>query len=100
MSTFYGGEQLVDIFALTGVTTVGTGDIYIVPAGFYASLNILKCSLNSGLAIFSPAGNVTNVTTISNTAGTSMLFLTSGGKVANAQDFTEYHITIRLYKNP
>ena len=67
MSTFYGGEQLVDTDVLTGVTTGSTVSIFTCPIGHYTKVLVERLDTNSLMII---GGSVNNP---ASTTGNSIL---------------------------
>jgi hypothetical protein len=99
MSTFYGGEQLVNVFSLDGVTPGGQSTLYTVPAGFYVAISNLNLDLGGALTLRSPSGVLTALPPEVNVSS-EVYFLGSGCKIETFTTGVSYHLTVRLYKNP
>jgi hypothetical protein len=101
MSTFYGGEQLVNVVSLTGIVpSLAPGNIYTVPTGFYASVTIVQNSINFGTRIVSPIFAFTDIPVTTDTSNIKTFFLTAGSKIEEVTPLTSYYFVVRLYKTP
>lgn len=100
MSTFYGGEQLVNVFSLDGFTSGGVSDLYTVPNGFYAAVSLISLSTTGALQIHTPSNNVASQMPQRTIASTDIFYLSSGTVIRQVISTVPYQLTVRLYKNP
>lgn len=100
MSTFFGGEQLIEVKTLEDVVSPSGVTIYTVPAGRYAVLNKIFMSIGDGIDIVYNYDALATSQLITSTNVLSSGVLLNEGDQLRTTNSLSYYLFIREYKKP